>query len=303
VQADPQAFPIQPLLERICRDHAAEAAAKGIRLALHPCSAVVHTDPILLERVLRNIVANAVRCTERGRVVIGCRRGARLRIQVCDTGPGIAPELQEQVFQEFFQVSNPERDRAKGLGLGLAIVKRLTTLLDLPLELRSTLGKGSVFTVAVPLGAPLQVGAPLAEPTMLDAVPRGLILVIDDEAAIQEAMRSLLSSWGHEVIVAGSGAEMLERTASCPTRPDLIVCDYRLRGGENGIAVIEQLQSEYNAEIPAVLITGDTAPERLVEAQQSGLLLLHKPVANAKLRAAISHLMTARAEHTPAVTS
>jgi len=116
---------------------------------------------------------------------------------------------------------------------------------------------------------------------------------VDDEAAIQKAMDSLLSSWGHEVIAAGSCDEMLGRLAACPTRPDLIICDYRLRDGENGIDAIARLQSEYNDDIPAILITGDTAPDRLKEAQASGLLLLHKPVANSKLRAAIGNLMRA----------
>ncbi len=121
---------------------------------------------------------------------------------------------------------------------------------------------------------------------------RGLILVVDDESTIREAMRSLLAGWGHQVISGGSGDEMLAQLADCPIRPDLIICDYRLRGGENGIDVIRRLQSEYNEDIPAVLITGDTAPDRLAEAKASGFLLLHKPVSNVKLRATISHLMT-----------
>lgn len=295
VQSNPQSFAIQPLLERICREHAGDAAEKGICLRLLPCSAVVQTDPLLLERILRNLVSNAVRHTDSGRVLVGCRRGQRLRIEVRDTGRGIPAALSEQVFQEFFQIGNPERDRAKGLGLGLAIVKRLAALLDLPLDFRSVPGRGSVFSIAVPLGrVPDTLGVP-AEPAE-SALPRGLILVIDDEVAIQEGMRSLLSSWGHEVIVAGSGAEMLALTATCPTRPDLIICDYRLRAAESGIEVIRRLQSEFNEDIPAVLVTGDSAPERLLEARDSGLMLLHKPVANARLRAAISHLMSARPE-------
>ena len=127
------------------------------------------------------------------------------------------------------------------------------------------------------------------------AMPRGLILVIDDDPVIQSAMRSLLSSWGHDVIVAGSGAEMLDRIATRSRRPDLIICDYRLRDGENGIGAIKRLQSNYNERVPAVLITGDTASDRLQEAQESGLVLLHKPVAEIKLRATVGNLMRARA--------
>ena len=294
VQSQLESFPIQPMLERICADHAGEAAAKGLRLVLHPCTAMVHSDAVLVERIVRNIVANAVRYTRTGRVVVGCRRGARLSVQVWDTGRGIAPEQQERVFEEFYQLDNPERDRAKGLGLGLAIVRRLSLLLDCPVTLTSEPGKGSVFKISVPLS---QAALPTAGPRPFEALPvarsGGLVLVVDDELAIQEAMRSLLAGWGHEVIVAGSCAQMLERIAACSTRPDLIICDYRLRDGENGIATVLRLQSEFNVDIPAMLITGDTAPDRLKEALDSGFLLLHKPVPRGKLRAAIGNLMSA----------
>lgn len=294
VQSQLESFPVQPMLERICADHAGEATAKGIRLALHPCAAMVHSDAVLVERIVRNIVANAVRYTRAGRVVVGCRRrSGQLSIEVWDTGRGIAREQQERVFEEFYQLDNPERDRTKGLGLGLAIVKRLSLLLDCPVTLASEPGKGSVFRIAVPLSqASSRSGEarPLEAPTV--AASGGLVLVVDDELAIQEAMRSLLAGWGYEPIVAGSCAQMLERIADCATRPDLIICDYRLRGGENGIDTILRLQSEFNAEIPAMLITGDTAPDRLKEAQESGFLLLHKPVPRGKLRAAIGNLIS-----------
>ncbi|MEQ1805567.1 MAG: HAMP domain-containing sensor histidine kinase [Burkholderiaceae bacterium] len=144
VQSHIRPFAIQPLLDRVCDDHAAEALAKGIRLVRHRCSAIVSCDPVLVERIVRNIVSNAVRYTDRGRVVVGCRRGARLSIEVWDTGRGIAREQHGRVFEEFYQLDNPERDRINGLGLGLAIVKRLTTLLDCPVTLASEPGKGSV---------------------------------------------------------------------------------------------------------------------------------------------------------------
>ena len=294
VQPHLSSFAIQPMLQRVCADHAAEARAKGIRVVLHPSAARVYSDPVLVERIVRNIVSNAVRCTAHGGVLIGCRRvGARLSVQIWDTGRGIVPHLQQRVFEEFFQIDNPERDRAKGLGLGLAIVKRLATLLDAPLTLASAPGRGSVFRLAL---APSD-GAVLPSPPDVDTPPvaqrGGLILVVDDEAAIQEAMRSLLGGWGHQVIVAGSCEQMLQRVAACDSRPDLIICDYRLRGDESGIAVIQRLQQEFNHDIPAMLVTGDTAPDRLQEAQASGLLLLHKPVSRGKLRAAIGNLMAA----------
>ena len=291
VEVRPRAFHIQPLLDRICRDHVEEAQAKGIALVSAKCRAVVNADPILIERIVRNLVSNAVRYTSQGRVLVGCRRGAELRVEVWDTGPGIPLDQQEAVFQEYFQLGNPERNREKGLGLGLAIVKRLADLVGSDLRLRSQPGRGSCFSMSIPF-APrdmLELEGGGESPTVSSA--RALIVVVDDEIAIREAMAALLSSWGHEVITAGSGEEVLARMASCPERPGLVVCDYRLRAGETGIDVIDALRSEYNEAIPAMLITGDTAPDRLVEARASGLLLLHKPVPNGKLRAAVANLI------------
>jgi two-component system, sensor histidine kinase len=286
------AFAIEPLLERICRDHAAEANEKGLSLVRQSSRAIVDSDPVLVERILRNLVSNAVRYTNKGRILIGCRpKGAFLSVQVWDTGVGIPPDQLDRIFQEYYQVGNVERDRTKGLGLGLAIVRRLTDLLDCQLTLRSQLGRGSCFAVALPVARV----APEANTIELDrtsgAFAHGFIVVIDDELAIREAMSSLLGRWGHDVVVAASGDEATRRLSARPARPDLIICDYRLRGGENGIAVIERLRADYNERIPAMLITGDTAPDRLAEAKASGLLLLHKPVSNTKLRAAIIHLI------------
>ena len=290
-----ESFAIQPLLQRVCEESRVEAEDKGLRLVLHQCSGFVRSDPILLERILRNVISNAVRYTQHGRVVVGCRRGNPLSIQVWDSGMGIPTDMQERVFEEFYQLDNPERDRNKGLGLGLAIVRRLASLLDCRVELGSRAGQGTVVKIMVPLAPQAEWIAQAEAEILAEVQSHGLILVVDDEVAIQEAMRSLLMHWGHEVIVAGSGVEMQARIASCQTVPRLIICDYRLRAGENGIRVIQQLQSEFNADIPAMLITGDTASERLREAQQSGFLLLHKPVPNSKLRAAIGNLM-ARAD-------
>jgi signal transduction histidine kinase/CheY-like chemotaxis protein len=294
VEVRRQSFAIQPLVDRICRDYVEEARAKSVALATHPCSAIVRTDPVLMERILRNLIANAVHYTQRGRIVVGCRRrGETIRAEVWDTGPGIPYAYQERVFQEYFQLENAERDRAKGLGLGLAIVRRLTNLLGSELVLCSRPDRGSCFSVVMPMASGAALEGPA--PKRFAGAPKlGLVLVIDDEAPIREGMASLLASWGHGVVAAGSGDEMLAALAQCPDHPDLIICDYRLRAGENGIEVIERLRSEYNETIPAMLITGDTAKDRLIEAQESELLLLHKPVSNAKLRAAIASLTAAK---------
>jgi signal transduction histidine kinase/CheY-like chemotaxis protein len=293
VEVSPQTFAMQPLLERICRDYAGDAQAKNIELTLKTTHAAVYSDPLLVERVVRNIVANAIAYTDKGRVLVGCRRrGKTLRVQVLDTGRGIPESEQARIFTEFYQVANPERDRSKGVGLGLAIVKRLTALLGHPLTLRSRPDHGSVFTLELPFSDAAVTAASAGQEPASDFVASGLILMVDDEATIQMAMKSLLEGWGFKAIVAGSCDEILPLLANCPDRPGLIICDYRLRANEDGIRVIARLRSEYNDdEIPGMLITGDTAPDRLREAQESGLLLLHKPVSNSRLRAAVTHLM------------
>ena len=201
VETQREDFAIGPLLERVCRDHRAEAEGKGLRLISVDCSAIVRTDPFLLERILRNLVSNAVRYTDRGRVLVGCRRGnnRNLRIEVWDTGRGIPLERQQEVFHEFVQLGNVERDRAKGLGLGLAIVDRLAKLLDCPVTLRSAPEKGSVFQVNVPLAQGQVLTVPRAQDASMLPTRRGTVLVIDDDTVIQSAMRGLLSSWGHDV--------------------------------------------------------------------------------------------------------
>jgi signal transduction histidine kinase/CheY-like chemotaxis protein len=292
VAAQRRPFAIRSVLDRVCRDYAPEAEAKGVSLVWVDCAAVVDTDPALMDSILRNLVSNAVRYTDRGRILVGCRRsGTAISVQVWDTGAGIPQDQQAHVFQEFYQLGNPERDRAKGLGLGLAIVRRLTDLLGCELKLRSTPGEGSCFEVFIPLATE---AASAEEPSPDDpqrALSGRLIVVVDDEQPIREAMSGLLADWGHRVISASSGEEAIARLSTCPARPDLLICDYRLPGEENGVGVIKRLRSEYNEPIPAILITGDTAPSRLAEAEASGVLLLHKPVNNAKMRAAIFNLI------------
>ena len=292
VEVNPQPFAISVVLNRICIDYASEASAKGLTISHVPCRAIVDSDPTLVERIMRNLISNAVRYTDTGKIVVGCRyRGARIAVQICDTGRGIPPDQQNIVFQEYYQANNPERDREKGLGLGLAIVRRLTTLLECNLRLRSQAGRGSCFEVslarveraAMPLEAPAADG-PHAPVT-------GLIVVIDDEGAIRMGTATLLGQWGYEVLAASSADEAIQLLATHTERPALLVCDLRLRDGESGIDAIERLRTEYNESIPAMLITGDTAASRLLEVHASEVLVLHKPIPSVKLREAISTLI------------
>ena len=195
------------------------------------------------------------------------------------------------MFHEYYQVGNPERDREKGLGLGLAIVRRLAHLLGSELDLSSEPGRGSCFEILIARSnrAASLLEIPVGEGNITPST--GFVVVIDDEQAIREGMSSLLTRWGYEVVAAGSADEAIKLLSTLTVRPDLLVCDLRLRDGENGIEAIERLRAEYNEHIPAMLITGDTAPGRLPEARARGLLLLHKPVLNSKLREAISHLI------------
>lgn len=292
VKAEPRVFAIAPLLTRLCSEQAAELAHRPIQLQVVRSSAVVDTDPVLLERMLRNLISNAVRYTLAGRILVGCRRrGARLSVQVWDTGPGIEPDHQGQVFEAFFQAGNPERDRAKGLGLGLAITSRLSRLLNCPVTLASQIGRGSMFSISVPRarGEAAAIEMPAAE-----SPARGLIFVIDDEQLVRDSMASLLLAWGYEVATAGSGDELM---ASIDRRrpPDLVICDWRLRAGGTATAAINQVRAAFGADTPALLISGDTAPSQLRAAHETGLVLLHKPVAPGRLRATIGNLLRASA--------
>ena len=299
VQPEARAFDLLPMLERIAADEGGLAQAKGLALRLNASPLAVMSDPVHVERILRNLAANAVRYTEKGGVLITARkRGAAVVVRVIDSGIGIPAERQDEVFQEFVQLHNPERDRNKGLGLGLAIVRRLAGLLGAQLVLRSRPGRGSVFTLNLPLAHSVVVAQaqPAASPYVVAIGAGDLVLVVDDDAEIRAGMQSLLAGWGCEVVGAAGSDDLMPQLLALTRVPRLVISDYRLRGEETGITVIERVQSEYNDEIPAILITGDTAPVRLREAQSSGYTLLHKPVGPQALREAMQALLAEQAE-------
>ena len=283
-----ESFPLQPVFERARTELEPLARAKGLRMSIARTRAIARSDSLLLERIVLNLVSNAVRHTGRGAVLVGCRRaGVALRIEVRDSGPGIPPERHAEIFDEFTQLGNPERDRNKGLGLGLAIVSRLAQLLGHRVALRSAPGKGSTFSVTLPRGAPLPESAPRPAPDAAD-VSGMLVAVVDDDPVVLEAMAALLAKWGCATVCAGSGGELLRGLAGTTRVPDLLVCDYRLRGGESGLDAVEAVREEFNADIAAAIVTGDTGPERLREVESSGLAILHKPVNPARLRALLA---------------
>jgi signal transduction histidine kinase/CheY-like chemotaxis protein len=290
-------FPAGHLLDRIETTFAAAAREKGLRLRVLPSRAWIRTDAILLERILLNLVSNAVRYTSRGGIIVGCRRrGDSVRIEVWDSGIGVAADQQRSIFGEFYQAGAAASGRRGGLGLGLSIVDGLCRLLGHPIDLASRPGKGSRFAVSVPW-VPALSQAPTAPPAALDAIvspARGkLIVVVDDDALVLDGMRGLLQGWGSRVVAADSGGQALAALAACDGRPDLVISDYFLANGTTGIEVIDQLRAASGEAVPAFLITGDTTSERMREANASNLPLLHKPVSPMALRSMVNQLLRA----------
>jgi CheY-like chemotaxis protein len=289
-------FPVDHLLKRIEMTFMAAAREKGLRLRVVSNDTWISSDFILLERILLNLVSNAVRYTVQGGVVVGCRRHAGLlRIEVWDSGIGIPKDQRRNIFGEFYQLATTELDRRGGLGLGLAIVDRLCRLLNHPIEVTSQLGRGSRFAVSVPLGSPLRL-AEHPPQTALDQATGNFVVVIDDDALVLDGIRGVLKSWGCSVVTASSESEALAALTEHERPPDLIISDYRLGDGKTGFELIERLRNTFGASIPAFLISGDTAPERLRESSTSGYYLLHKPVLPITLRSVVSQLLKDHAD-------
>jgi len=288
VPVHPKVFNLAPWLLRLVREMMPAAHLKGLVLTLDcPPSCPVETDPVLLDRVLRNLIDNAVKYTERGQVHLQVVADGELwRLALRDTGVGIAAAEQARVFEEFYQPGNRERDRSRGLGLGLSIVSRLVDLLDISLTLESAPGVGSCFS----LGLAMAEGE-FDTISGLHTAPAGLsgmrVLVIDDEAQVREAMRALLREHGCEVVGAGDVREALVQALSQP--PDFVLCDLHLLGRADGIEALRVLRGALPG-LRAVLISADTSAEALRRAEVAGLPLLQKPVPEAALLDALRAL-------------
>lgn len=281
--------PIQRLLDQIEATFGARARAKGLRFTVIKNGAWIISDFVLLERMVFNLVSNAVRYTAEGGVVVGLRcRGDQIRIDVCDTGPGIASDKTSLVFGEFAQIAPAPPE---GLGLGLAIVQGLGALLAHPIELKSVVGRGSRFSVLVPLGSPKPATAGRTQEPDGAPLNRKLVLVIDDDPLAAEATGEILRSWNHDVACAVSTETALAAVANGEPPPDLIIADYRLGRNETGIDVIRSLRDALGKPVPAFLISGDTGAERTVWAEKEGLHFLSKPVSPMRLRATVEQLL------------
>ena len=295
VRANITPFAIADILTQINTTMAPEAFAKGLGLRVRESSLWVLSDLSLLHRILLNLVSNALRYTNRGGVLVACRLrggGQTLRIEVWDTGIGIAAQHQQDIFKEFYQVGNSERDRNQGLGLGLNIVQRTAQLLGHSLNIRSIPGRGTRFSVDVPVTTMLpHVAAPLKlETTLEDQLIDSKVLVIEDDALVSLALVSLLESWGC-VATLVDGLAQAESLMGTGFQPDVLISDYRLRAGENGLDAVLRLRQISSRYLPACLLSGDTNPELMQSTHEIGLTLLHKPVRPAKLRSLLGQLV------------
>lgn len=286
-------FRVCSVVERLVREMSALAEQKGIDLSIADCRRTVRSDPLLLERILRNLISNAIAHTAQGRVLVGCRLfGDTVRAEVWDTGPGIPSHQIGLIFEEFYQLGNPERDRLKGLGLGLAIVRKTADLLGHRFGVKSTVGKGTVFFVEMPLAQSAAQPAEPPETGMQTDLAGRTIVVIEDEEQQRGALSMFLESLGCRAIITGSLAEATARLENGGPPPDAVVSDFRLAGRTTGLQAITAVRRTVGRRVPAVLVTGDTDPQRLRQAKRAGCTLLHKPFRPDDLKSALAQALT-----------
>lgn len=299
VQPEVTSIALKPMLQALNQMFAARAEEKGLELRMRTTVLMVQTDPQLLQRLLANLVENAIKYTEQGGVLVLARaRRDQVWIDVVDTGRGIAPENREKIFEAFYQIDNPGRDRSQGLGMGLSIVRRLSHLLHHPLQMTSRSGIGTRFRLALPLAYGQSTASPESErtktaidmsgprphasslqvPTLVLPTP---VLLLDDEADIGDAMAALLTSYGVrlEVVTDEAAAVQAFSHAVQENRPfAALICDYRLAKGVDGLEVAHRLRAEFNPDLPFLLVTGETSPERLQRVRDARVTVLFKPV-------------------------
>ncbi|MDD2913954.1 MAG: ATP-binding protein [Gallionella sp.] len=278
-----QAFRLQPLFNKLEREFVSQADAKGLAYRSRETILEVQSDPMLVELILRNLISNAIRYTDRGGLLVACRkRGDQAVLEIWDTGIGIAPSHQQAVFREFHQLGNPEHDHRKGLGLGLAIVDGLARTLEHKLSVVSTPQRGSVFRLSLPIAVEVPPAEDHEPAQPGEQAPNMRVLVLDDDEIVRTGMLHLLRDWGFECDVAESIEEALALAQA--HAPDLLICDYLLREPQTGLDAIAALRTVLGETLPAMLITGNTTPDLLNDAQAGGIPLLHKPVSPGQLQ-------------------
>ena len=291
VENRPQHFFLSQISTQLCDEFDSQARQKGLILESDISGdLVVNADPVLLERVLRNLLSNAVKYTEDGFVKLsGEQIDKHIVITVADSGMGVADEDIESIFSEFTQLGNPERDRSKGLGLGLSIVKRLRKLQSIPFKFESVQGEGSVVSLNVPIGdKALRV---LNRPRQESLTEQLTILFVDDESDIRDGMKMLISSWQCTPLIASGKQQAMQAIQALDDDLDIIISDLRLRDDDTGVELIAQIREELNQDVPAIIVTGDTAVNRLELTKQSNVVLMHKPLHPSDLRDQIEQLL------------
>lgn len=295
-------FPIADLLDPLRTEFAYHAKAKRLGWRVLPSRLAVRTDPRLLDQVVRNLLSNAVKYTKKGRIVLGCRRrGDKLRIEVWDTGLGIPEAQLRAIFDEFHQIDNPARELSRGLGLGLAIVQRLADLLGHAVDVRSKVGRGSVFCVEVPLSP---AGAPLAgkpPSTVLDppAARGGTILIVEDDPALRESLALFATTNGHAAETAADGADAIRLVEREGLRPDLVIVDHNLPHDLTGLQVLSRLQATLGPGLPAIVLTGDISTATLREIAAKGYEHRTKPASTEDLTRLIRRLLSESSPEAP----
>ena len=295
VEVHAENFELAEVFRKVRLHFEPAAFEKGLALRIRGGRRVALADPLLVERVVRNLVSNAIRYTQDGSVLLSCRKlGDRLRVQVWDTGPGISADEQARIFEEFYQVPGTPSstvEQKKGLGLGLAIVKRLCALMAAPLSLHSEVGRGSVFTFELPLGS-----GPRAAPRSKPGKGAGgvtlegqRIVIVEDEPAVREGLEVLLRGWGATIVSLDSVAAVRAwAAAEGAPAPSLVIADYRLDNGETGIEAIAAVRARFGRGVPALVVTGSSMTGHDKEALEHDFHLLIKPVLPNKLRAMIA---------------
>lgn len=287
-------FQVATILDRMRIQFEHLAAEKGLELRVMPCKVALKSDRALLERIVSNFVANAIRYTETGKVLVGCRRrGRKLRIQVTDTGPGIAEEHHEEIFKEFFRISSKQSYRKHSLGLGLNIAKRMADVLDHAIRVDSAPGKGSSFSIEVPIGDVWH--SDMGEPEISERVGgefNGLtVLIMEDDEILRDALVSLLERWGIDVVVLDQYDDPRPFIATLEREPDLIISDYRLQGTVQGTDLVVEINDRLETPCPAIVVTADTNPDLIRGIRQQGFPVLIKPVSPPSLRVIMHNIL------------
>ena len=292
VEAHPADFPVSALLDRIVATFAPAAQSKGLQLRIRPSAASIHSDRLLLDRIVGNLVANAIRYTSHGGVLVGCReRAGTLSIEVWDTGSGIPQERLGDIFEEFVQLERATQGRDRGAGLGLAIAKRIAHLLGQEIHVASHVGRGSCFRVEVPLAPSLSLMGSSASTcgSAATADVRGaFVAFIDDEPAVRDAMRDTLERWGCHVVVADSASKALRQLSAHLRLPDVLISDYRLVQPETGLEAIRTIRAALGSKIPAAIISGERCAGIAKASADDGIVVLPKPIQSRDLRSLIA---------------